>query len=87
MIHHGKWNRYNQTNQSYKSDEQLISPCHNTAQSIIKVLREAKMIIKEKELDSVGCLKYCQTPLYRHPLNTDNALLQTVFFVPEGRKP
>ena len=56
MIHHGKLNRCDQTNQSYKSDEQLISPYHNIAQSNIKVLREAKMIIKEQSLDSVGCL-------------------------------
>ena len=49
MIHHGKLNRYDQKNQSYKSDEQLISPYHNIAQSNIKVLREAKMVIKEKK--------------------------------------
>ena len=26
-------------------------------------------------------------PLYEHPLNLDNSLLQTVYFVPGERKP
>ena len=59
---------------------------HNTAQSNVKVLREAKMIIEEKSLDSVGCLKYCQTPHYGHPLNTDTSLLRTVCFFPGDSK-
>ena len=50
---------------------------HNTAQSNIEVLREAKkfiMNIKEKSLDSVECLTYRQTPLYGHLIITDSLL-------------
>ena len=32
-------------------------------------------------------MKYSETPLYGHSLNTDTSLLRTVCFVPGERKP